>query len=339
MLSKLHEVLAGREDNYILPFFWQHGEDEQVLREEMARIHESGIRAVCVEARPHPDYLGPKWWSDMDVIMEEAKARGMRVWVLDDDHFPTGHAAGRLKDAPKELRRLFLSAMHTDALGPRCGSSFVTAPLPHVPGIFEGGGGTVLAVVAVKRDPVTGTLTDEAIDLTDEAKGGRLIWDVPAGYWRIFTLIENEKGGDPSKDDYINPLAAESVRVLIDTVYESFYARYRDDFGGTFAVFFSDEPGFYNDKTTFDFDSKLGKKNVALPWSADMPKLYPAFTAPVADLIGEIPGIQLADEIHIAIADPVHGFTAFMPQQRQQPFVSEPNSSSGTFRYETDLFW
>lgn len=107
MTSKLLEVLSGKEENYILPFFWLHGEGDDVLREEMARIHESGIRAVCVEARPHPDYLGPKWWMDIDVIMDEARMRGMKVWILDDDHFPTGHAAGRLKDAPPELRRLF----------------------------------------------------------------------------------------------------------------------------------------------------------------------------------------------------------------------------------------
>ena len=268
MKSKLHEVLRGKEGNYILPFFWQHGEAEEVLREEMARIHESGIRAVCVEARPHPDYLGPGWWRDFDIILEEAKARGMKVWILDDDHFPTGHAAGRLKDAPKELRRLFLSENHVDAIGPRDHSSFMVSPLPYVPGYSNGG--TLIAVIAVKRDPVTGELTEETVDLTGMVQNGTLYWDVPEGYWRIFSIIESEHGGDPSKHDYVNYLSAESVRVLIDTVYEAFYERYREDFGKTIAGFFSDEPGFYNDKDTYDFNSKLGKANVSLPWSKEM---------------------------------------------------------------------
>lgn len=273
MSSRLDDVLRGNEDNYILPFFWQHGEEEEVLREEMARIHESKIRAVCVEARPHPDFLGPKWWKDMDIIMEEARARDMRVWILDDDHFPTGHAAGRLKDAPKELRRLFLSVDHVDAVGPRRNCSFMVAPIPYVPGYFETGGGTISAVIAIKRDPITGNLTDIMEDLTTKVENGKLYWDVPEGYWRIFTIIENDKGGDPKKKDYLNPLVKESVRVLIDTVHEAFYNRYRDDFGGTIAGFFSDEPGFYNDKDTFDYESKLGKQGVTLPWSADMNKL------------------------------------------------------------------
>jgi hypothetical protein len=265
MTSKLHEVLSGKEENYILPFFWQHGEEEEVLREEMARIHESGIRAVCVEARPHPDFLGTKWWKDIDAIMEEARTRGMRVWILDDDHFPTGHAAGRLKDASQDLRRLYLSESHVDAIGPRDYSSFMVSPLPYHPGYSNGG--ALIAVVAVKRDPATGLLTEETIDLTAQVEDGKLYWDVPDGYWRIFSIIESEHGGDPDKKDYVNYLVAESVRVLIDTIHESFYARYRDDFGGTLAGFFSDEPGFYNDKDTWDFNSKPGKKGVSLPWS------------------------------------------------------------------------
>lgn len=268
MPSRLKEVLKGAEDNYILPFFWQHGEEEDILREEIDRIHESGIRALCVESRPHPDFLGPRWWRDMDIILEEAQARGMRVWILDDDHFPTGHAAGRYKDAPRELRRLYLSENFVDAFGPQEHSTFLIGPLPYAPGY--GNGGALIAAIAMKRDPNTGVLTEESMDVTDLVQDGKLHWDVPEGYWRIFSIIESEHGGDPEKADYMNPLVAESVRLLIDTVHESFYSRYRQHFGKTLAGFFSDEPGFYNDKDTWDFNSKPGKKGVSLPWSRQL---------------------------------------------------------------------
>ena len=93
-------LLAGESDNHILPFFWQHGETEEVLRDYMRAIHEANIGAVCVESRPHPDFCGEKWWQDMDVILDEARKRGMKVWILDDSHFPTGFANGALKDYP-----------------------------------------------------------------------------------------------------------------------------------------------------------------------------------------------------------------------------------------------
>ena len=92
-------VLTGRNGNYIFPFFWIRGEKEDTIREYMKVIDESNIKAVCIESRPHPDFCGPGWWHDMDIIIEEAKKRNMKVWILDDSHFPTGFANGALSPA------------------------------------------------------------------------------------------------------------------------------------------------------------------------------------------------------------------------------------------------
>ena len=97
MLERVNEVLNNQGDNYILPFFWQQGETEEVLRDYMAAIQNAGIGAVCLEARPHPDFAGPLWWRDLDIILDEARTRDMKVWILDDAHFPTGRANGALK--------------------------------------------------------------------------------------------------------------------------------------------------------------------------------------------------------------------------------------------------
>ena len=105
MSEKVKALLEGKGGNYIFPFFWQHGETEEVLRTYMRVIHEANIGAVCVESRPHPDFCGEQWWHDMDIILEEAKKYGMKVWILDDSHFPTGYANGAMKDQPLELYR------------------------------------------------------------------------------------------------------------------------------------------------------------------------------------------------------------------------------------------
>ena len=280
MSNRIREVLEGQEHNYILPFLWQHGEEEQAIREEMARVHESGIGAVCVEARPHPDFLGPKWWKDMDIIMEEARNRGMKVWMLDDDHFPTGHAAGKVKEAPEELHRVFLGERYIDTIGPAGGTSLLLETLllrglrPTISNSRSASGrNKLVSVVAVRRDPANGSLTGESIELTGLVQEGILYWDIPEGYWRIFIISETREGGSKQQADYLNPLDRDSVRILLDTVYEAFYDRYKADFGKTFVGFFSDEPGFYNDEKTFDFNSRPGKQGVPLPWSRDMPAL------------------------------------------------------------------
>lgn len=95
-------------DNHIFPFLWMRGEEEQVLRTEIGKIYDSGIRSVCLEARPHPDYAGEQWWHDVDIVIDEAKKRGMTIWILDDAHFPTGMANSAMKNHPDKARR-FLS--------------------------------------------------------------------------------------------------------------------------------------------------------------------------------------------------------------------------------------
>ena len=90
MNKTIEQLLSGKADNHMLPFFWQHGENEATLRKYMDVIHKANCLAVCVESRPHPDFAGPKWWHDMDIILDEARKRDMKVWILDDSHFPTG---------------------------------------------------------------------------------------------------------------------------------------------------------------------------------------------------------------------------------------------------------
>ena len=61
------------QENNIFPFLWMRGESEEVIRTEMEKISESNIRAVCLEARPHPDFAGEGWWHDVDIVLDEAK--------------------------------------------------------------------------------------------------------------------------------------------------------------------------------------------------------------------------------------------------------------------------
>ena len=86
----INEVITGRGGNYIMPFLWMHGEGKEIILDELDQIGDCGIREVCVESRPHPDFMGDLWWEEMDALMAAAKEKNMRIWLLDDSHFPTG---------------------------------------------------------------------------------------------------------------------------------------------------------------------------------------------------------------------------------------------------------
>ncbi len=62
----------NKNRNYIFPFFWQNGADEQTLQTNSERkFMKATSGRSCVEARPHPDYAGERWWHDIwDIIMD-----------------------------------------------------------------------------------------------------------------------------------------------------------------------------------------------------------------------------------------------------------------------------
>lgn len=256
MIQKVRKLLENRGDNYILPFLWMHGESEEVLRNYMHVIFDANIRAVCVESRPHPDFCGPGWWKDMDIILEEARKLNMKVWILDDSHFPTGYANGALETAPASLCRQSLVCRWIEC--PETGEELVLDLGQYreagswTPNLFEAHqpagermrhyeDDRILSITAVKK----GGMTDQnLIDLTEKAAGEQLVFPVPEGKWRVAVCLLTRNRG-PHRS-YINMMDEASCRMLIDAVYEPHYRRYHADFGTTIAGFFSDEPELGN---------------------------------------------------------------------------------------------
>ncbi|MBQ1312627.1 MAG: hypothetical protein IIY55_12340 [Blautia sp.] len=283
MSSRIKELLEGKGENYILPFFWQHGEDEAALRKYMEVIHNSNIGAVCVESRPHPDYCGPRWWEDMDVILDEAVKRDMKVWILDDSHFPTGYANGAMQKKPDYLRRqsiTFRRILLNEGETLHLNKKELTEAGPYTPNEIEQHFDTfgssskdnlfaddrLLGILAVQMDPERKTV-DLLPFVTDEG----ILWKPEGGSWKVLILNLTRNRG-PHRD-YINMMDRESVRVLIDTVYEPHYARYKEYFGTTIAGFFSDEPELGNGHL-YEKDNQLGCYDEEdYPWSRELEEM------------------------------------------------------------------
>lgn len=280
MIEKMKALLRGHSENHLAPFFWQHGEDEATLREYMAVIQSSGCGAVCVESRPHPDFCGPGWWRDMDIILDEARRRGMKVWILDDSHFPTGFANGAVKSAPLELHRQSVCANRVEYSGPAAPISLELGgliPPPFTPANlmeqyilpatirdaphFEDD--QVIAVTAVCASD------GRTVALPLPQPGEPLRWDKPEGAWTVWVVGLSRNCG-PHRD-YINMLDSDSCKLLLDAVYEPHWARYQADFGTTIAGFFSDEPELGNGHIFTD-ENQLGTDQ-DLPFASTLPPL------------------------------------------------------------------
>ena len=277
--SRLRDVLRGNDDNYLLPFYWQHGNHRDKIPEQIARIRASGCRALCVEARPHPEFAREGWWRDMDVILAECEKRGMKVWILDDKHFPTGYANGAFEKKHPELRPWYLVESHVDVLGPAPGNALLVPP-PQ-----EGDDEALIEAVAYRRTKAPGQKMEGApVVLTDRIRDGFLSWDIPEGCWRVFFVRRSRRGClRPNYIDFITPA---SCAVQIEEVYEPHWEHYARHFGKTIAGFFSDEPEFANvlagphldDRGLYDY--RIGQEGLALPYND-------ALRARMSDALGE----------------------------------------------------
>lgn len=269
-----------KNENHIFPFLWIHGEDENTYRHMVQVIDEANIKGFCVEARPHKHFCEDEWWRDLDIILDEAEKRGMRVWILDDKHFPTGFANGQMLHKPVELRRQSIYTKRFSAKGQikldikkKCKPPLIQekkrAPLILLLNLTANNfkkenrfkDDRLISVVANRLDKV-----QASIDITNEVENDVLRWTAPEGDWEIqVCMLSGNLGAHRS---YINMMDEESCRVQIDAVYEPHYARYKDKFGTVIAGFFSDEPELGNN-AMYQMYNPLGTKQ-DLPWSREL---------------------------------------------------------------------
>ena len=117
-MSGYQTIFKKEAENHLYPFFWQHGESHEILEKYVDKIYESQMKAICIEARPHPDFVKEKWWEDLNCILKKCKEKNMKVWILDDSHFPTGYANGKVVSSYPQYLKTYMWCRRYDVHGP-----------------------------------------------------------------------------------------------------------------------------------------------------------------------------------------------------------------------------
>jgi len=242
----------------LIPLVFVHGEDEATIRRVVREVADGGNTGFVWESRPHPDYLGPRWWKDLGIALDEAKRLGLEVWLFDEWMYPSGVAGGKVVAADPELSVHTVADRALTVDGP---STFSPLMMP----------GPEAKIIAVRAFPARWTEGATSIDLTP--KGRRFTWDVPAGKWRVVWVVEQVARAKPgwTMDNMIDVMNPRAAAAFIRITHEATYQHFGAEFGKTIKGFFSDEAGFRN---ITSYDSLPGTPGMPLPWSPALAEYF-----------------------------------------------------------------
>ncbi len=224
------------EYGMIIWWGWDGHISDTVIKRDLDRIKEMGFRGVMLEAGygMTAKYLSPEWFELVKVAVDEAKKRGMIVWIEDEGKYPSGFAGGKFSVERPDLKMRGLVV--TDRFDAATGEH-IYRKLPHY----------VLSAVAFN-------IEDKSVKIMD-VSSGELNWNAPEGNWRIFiagqrfrssntrSVNNPTRGKDTTASlmDYLNPLA---TRQFLDWTHEQYKKYIGHEFGKTFMGFMGDEPDF-----------------------------------------------------------------------------------------------
>ncbi len=209
-----------------------------------------GFHAVTVQwGHGDPDYLTPAYFDFFKSFVAAAKARDLRLWIVDDAGYPSGFSGGKFTAEAPELRMQVLTVTKVPVAA---GAVFDQAVPPET-----------VAVTAIGTDGAT-----VQIPVSD----GHVHWTAPDGTWtvsivtHIFKTSPTRSDTNPthakdetqSLEDYLDPAATAKY---IAFTHEAYKQAVGDEFGKTILGFRGDEPDF---------------SIPGLPWT---PKLFDTFQA------------------------------------------------------------
>jgi len=219
------------------PYYGLNGAvDRDVLARDLDTAVKLGFHAVTVQpGRGNKEaYLSPEYFQMFKVLVEEAKKRDLRVWIIDDAGYPSGFAGGLITSQKPELRMQALTIAQT-------------LPVKASETLKQ----------AVGPDTVAAMATNAAGErVAVPIVAGAIAWTAPAGSdWTVrvvdhvfrtsptasATNLTHQKDTTQSVEDYMDPAA---TMAWIQFTHEGYYKAMPEEFGKTIIGFRGDEPDY-----------------------------------------------------------------------------------------------
>jgi hypothetical protein len=202
---------------------------------DLDTLHGLGFQAVTVQAGFNMPfaYLSSQYFAFFRQLVDAAKQRNMRVWIVDDAGYPSGFTGGKFTTDKPDLRMQALE---------------VAEKIP------------VTAGATLHRDLSPGAVSAAAVDQDGNAvpiplHGQALDWTAPKGSWTVL-IVDHEfrtsptrsdtnprrlKDTEQSLEDYMNPAATAQY---LHWTHDQYKQAVGGDFGKIIMGFRGDEPDY-----------------------------------------------------------------------------------------------
>ncbi len=254
MLTENTEVLKTVFQNppreYSVAPFWFLNDDlePEHLRAQLREMEKKGV----YECVAHPrkglgiPYLSETWFQRIGVILDEAKSLDMKVWIYDEQDWPSGYAGGKVIAENPDYAAQCLSV---EKIIPVMGKPIEIREIP---------GKKLVRVIASWSN-------QKFYDITDEPG-----WTSQTLCWEVFVLRSEVCGHCPAYSDlpYVDLLNRDAVKTFIRLTHAEYKKRFPEHWGRTIKGFFTDEPGFYQ-----NYLYQTRNLNT-IPWTADFPRYF-----------------------------------------------------------------
>lgn len=275
------------KDDYSFLDTATHEEKLSHMRERVTRLHNLGYGGIVLNV-DHIDYLeSEQSFNRVKEISLFAKELGMKVWIYDEQYYPSGGAGGHTLKGHSEFEATALSCVAGSfTINKGEGAIRVPSPLGHSPLKFA------VAVPVIDGKEIFERRIDVS-DCTDIAGG--LCFYAPVGNWKIYcfftrVLFEATKfcQGTRASRRYINIRDKNAVERFYNLTFKEGYNKLFNKLGDVVDAVFTDEPNtpLYiswknrKERTAFESFSVYDMSNndipvyPFIPWHEDITTLF-----------------------------------------------------------------
>jgi hypothetical protein len=195
---------------------------EQIIH-DLDELADKHVMQVFIHPRPGlmTPYLSDEWFDLWEFAFNEAKARGMLVWIYDENSYPSGFAGGHVPEEMPESIGLGLTLKRVDSIDP--------AALPE----------SLVAIYDLGQIK-TGTQTSQEASLITKTVRERD--SVIKGDFAIVTQTYAGKGAWFGNRNYVDLLKRGVTKKFLELTLDPYKKRLGDEFGQTLLGSFTDEP-------------------------------------------------------------------------------------------------